>query len=729
MKTLRRSWRKNKKRGQTIVFIILVFQMIFVLMAMMINIGLVVHDKINLQNSVDLAAVYASQRQAEVLNAMAHINYQIRQSYKLMAWRYFVLGSIGANWGGGGTNANYFLTNINPPDSAHCPRIGNGATPSPCSLNDTYNQNNAYAVCMKHPHWHLQGSSGDHLCQKSNFHGSVGIRRPQAVLPDFDIGGGLVGRVFDRLLGGVGLGLDRFIIQNAVEAIADQCKKSSGLNWYMASFFLQAFRMDQWRRKTLIQDLFDKVLVSNQDLTGASLREGVQKTIQKNLTFSNYDHFQNSSLSFTSSSEGKNFNDYFEWEQIFPVLLYVSSTSGNTLNLCDYALVPTFVVPSSIGLDNRDPFYLSSVEAYAHENFSETSKNLFHLSSGFYKKPSSSPFVVQVSVTIDDYKRQIFFPFKESPIQLKATAYAKPFGAVFGPPPFSDTLLPTRNQDYTSTVGTFLANNLPNYSLFPGDSMGLIRKRVQKTWLDLILQNRSSTDPRNEGRTFANYSLLVPETDPLVLNRTPDANQGHEIQRLDSSGIRKLEKAAIAPDLFDLAHYTILPDYMTTLYPKILRNPDLQGGLHGFPGDLGYFNLETLTLLEGSRGIRNLATWREMANEPNYFSVENFRLNFIEDQINSVNEFNTSLPQTIQNLYKVNNPSLVLTSWHSPLPSSDTYGKIGRCDIPNSNSYGVQLRANLFPESEDEEPYNTVPQGCFSGGRSGFSVKLIHSSI
>ena len=166
---------------------------------------------------------------------------------------------------------------------------------------------------------------------------------------------------------------------------------------------------------------------------------------------------------------------------------------------------------------------------------------------------------------------------------------------------------------------------------------------------------------------------------------------------------------------------------MTTLYPKILRNPDLQGGLHGFPGDLGYFNLETLTLLEGSRGISNLATWREMANEPNYFSGGNFRLNFIEDQINSVNEFNTSLPQTIQNLYKVNSPSLVLTSWHSPPPSSGRYGKIGICDIPND--YGVQLRATLFPESEDEEPYNTVPQGCFSGGRSGFSVKLIHSSL
>ena len=65
-----------------------------------------VHDKINLQNSVDIAAYYGAMKQAEMLNAIAHINYQIRQSWKLLTWRYRVLGSMGlthiphpsANW-------------------------------------------------------------------------------------------------------------------------------------------------------------------------------------------------------------------------------------------------------------------------------------------------------------------------------------------------------------------------------------------------------------------------------------------------------------------------------------------------------------------------------------------------------------------------------------------------------------------------------------------------------
>ena len=59
---------------------------------MSINVGLVVYDKINMQNSLDLAAYYGASKQAEVLNAMAHINYQMRQNWKLLTFRYRILG-------------------------------------------------------------------------------------------------------------------------------------------------------------------------------------------------------------------------------------------------------------------------------------------------------------------------------------------------------------------------------------------------------------------------------------------------------------------------------------------------------------------------------------------------------------------------------------------------------------------------------------------------------------
>ncbi len=86
-------WRNQ--RGHMAIFVALIFQILFFFFAMAINVALVVHDKINVQNATDLAAYYAAQRQAEMLNVIAHTNYQIRQSWKLLNWRYYVLGTMG----------------------------------------------------------------------------------------------------------------------------------------------------------------------------------------------------------------------------------------------------------------------------------------------------------------------------------------------------------------------------------------------------------------------------------------------------------------------------------------------------------------------------------------------------------------------------------------------------------------------------------------------------------
>ena len=74
------SKKRKSRTGQMSIFAILIFQSLFILFAMSLNIALVVHDKINLQNSVDLSAYYGAMKQAEMMNVIAHINFQIRQS-------------------------------------------------------------------------------------------------------------------------------------------------------------------------------------------------------------------------------------------------------------------------------------------------------------------------------------------------------------------------------------------------------------------------------------------------------------------------------------------------------------------------------------------------------------------------------------------------------------------------------------------------------------------------
>src|SRR6185369_8635568 len=81
--------------SQATILIGIIFQVVFIFFAMVINVGLLVHDKINLQNSVDIAAYYGAMKQAEVLNTMAHVNYQIRQAWKLFSWRLWVLADAG----------------------------------------------------------------------------------------------------------------------------------------------------------------------------------------------------------------------------------------------------------------------------------------------------------------------------------------------------------------------------------------------------------------------------------------------------------------------------------------------------------------------------------------------------------------------------------------------------------------------------------------------------------
>src|ERR1039457_2966853 len=85
------------QKGQVSILVAIIFQIVFIFFAMVINVGLLVHDKINLQNSVDIAAYYGAMKQAEVLNAIAHVNYELRQIYKLLNWRMWSLGDAGRN--------------------------------------------------------------------------------------------------------------------------------------------------------------------------------------------------------------------------------------------------------------------------------------------------------------------------------------------------------------------------------------------------------------------------------------------------------------------------------------------------------------------------------------------------------------------------------------------------------------------------------------------------------
>ena len=94
-------------KGQMSIFLAVVTVIIIGLMAFVINVGIFVKAKINLQNAVDAAAYSGAAVQARQLTNIAYMNWAMRNIYKEWMFKYYVLGQLGnrntkAPFNGGG---------------------------------------------------------------------------------------------------------------------------------------------------------------------------------------------------------------------------------------------------------------------------------------------------------------------------------------------------------------------------------------------------------------------------------------------------------------------------------------------------------------------------------------------------------------------------------------------------------------------------------------------------
>ena len=79
-------------RGQVSVFLGISLLIIISLLAFVINVGLFVKAKINLQNAVDAAAFAGAAAQARQLTNIGYLNYELRNNYKEWVFKYYVIG-------------------------------------------------------------------------------------------------------------------------------------------------------------------------------------------------------------------------------------------------------------------------------------------------------------------------------------------------------------------------------------------------------------------------------------------------------------------------------------------------------------------------------------------------------------------------------------------------------------------------------------------------------------
>ena len=672
--------KKLHPTGQLSIFAILIFQVLFILFAMSLNIALVVHDKINLQNSVDIAAYYGAMKQAEMMNAIAHINYQIRQSWKLLTWRYRVLGSVGA------TDTTLRLTTPNDTEH-HLPVFKDPIDEGP------------YFFCVGHKDWGgfidhetLAPRSGpplgtDNLCMRMNKDiDPPTVPRVTGTLGSFS---DLLDEI--RNMGiSVGAELDR------------KCNFYGFNSWLLGITAFVHFRKDQSDRKYMIHELA-KLLSEGKgkDLDDRLIKEGVEKTFEKNLSFINKNSFNKdrNQLKHFSSLEGAAPDEWLRDQFFYDLGLYsnfhgsggckkqLSFLNTPPVSANSYPLKDSFI--NQIGRHDPWPACAGSKQCEA--------------SAGLRKIKN---FIVFYSVKAElDYEKQIFLPFSQN-IILKAKAFAKPFGGRIGPntedPGTSvDKRLPLPTLPYITSPIDIDKYHTPNYSRYPGDPWGLRSKVVHHHWAKYIKSHPPSNALQNYLKT-----IYPDENDPLARN----PSLGHP------PGImaRKWELAAVAPDLFDVTYFTILPYYKGAYFPKI-RN--LIPNKNHLRGDFGMYR-GSLPDHFGGKGILKQVGYGSRP-ETDVWSDIRYLPGFPAHIVSLYSSFNKPF-------YKIKSLNLLLTGWNPPKekyrPGDNDYEAAS--DKTNFGKCFLWVHdAGIVPHSSDTR--GKIANGCIYGGRTGYSVKMI----
>lgn len=105
---------KKNELGQLSIFLGICMTVILTMLAFIVNVGLFVKAKINLQNAVDAAAWSGAAVQARQLSNIGYMNWELRNTYKEWMFKYYVLGHMGLprlNYGAvsSASNVDFFL--------------------------------------------------------------------------------------------------------------------------------------------------------------------------------------------------------------------------------------------------------------------------------------------------------------------------------------------------------------------------------------------------------------------------------------------------------------------------------------------------------------------------------------------------------------------------------------------------------------------------------------------
>lgn len=634
------------------VFIALIFQLLFIFFAMVINVGLLVHDKINLQNSVDLAAYYAAGKQAEVLDGIAHSNYQIRQSWKLLSWRIRALGDMGAK--------GHPMLNTPPP--------GTQDTNAAQTARDEKINDDFPALCLKHSWWSVSGGE-ENYCRNKIGNADAQFPDPPIIIP------GLVTVLPINVLLNT-------LLSKLQSNFNDACQGTGPINFMMAVRWMAAYRADIASRVRVIEQYRNNLSSSTsdfQDIEGDQVSQGAQKTLEKNLTASNRD----TTLEFKMYNSLGAQTNWLNKIAVRPRVYYIDPEYKN--NSC--------VVQATDC--SSPPRYKNDATTKALAAICagpQLPTDPMFSTVGYEKNPWVMAYV-GVEATVSG--RRPFAPFG-GPVTLKARAFAKPFGGRIGPwfrsewpqgspgsssGEFVDKMLPIAlntpqaPQDKNTAV--------PNYSRYPGDTLGLRSRltlsQLRKTFLQ---SGTKKLSPEMWGALLGDFSGAG-MVDPLAWETTGEPPQPiPPSQSYNGPWIRAFEIAAVVPDLFDVTYYSIEPQFYQTYVERASANA-FNNAIKPRP-DLGYH--QGSPLYEKMNVFKQIQDYSVRYDPSTAYIIRDPNINTAVGRL-----LTAWAPQQVGSQFTYEFPDSVF----------------GRCPA------GFKQEGRGFPG------------GCGFGGRTGYSVKLI----
>ncbi len=769
--------RKNQK-GQVAIFVALIFQILFVFFAILINVGLLVHHKINLQQSADLAAYYGAMKQAESLNAIAHINYQIKQAWKLLAWRYRIVGTFGfQNTNEGDMKPVMPITlrydtksTINSKDD-----VDNGSC-----VDSSGKVNTATHPFFCIGHGGMKGWRGSK--DENNCKINCGI-----MLSSVPYTVNAVPNISVVINNGISYAIRDAIVQVNTN-LKNLCESVGEVNVSALAKIILSYRREVVMRTQTMMMLAGNL--SNEkflDLDGNEVLKGSENTFKNNLTEANLD--SGTDLKFSS------YNSLSSPECAMEKDIYrAGSKKGKSefLKRIEFNIIEFFIHDCNFsgGVADNSPagqqFTSGTIYNERRDNLSNGEEQGLHKNPKI-KDALDPQIVAEILQLVNAENEKYTVGYEKNPwcpayyfvtassmptipflplvkIKLSAKAVAKPFGGTIGPwfgkewnstttntqesIKYSDQNLqldpnlPIVNDVGGESVGkTKFARFLPNYSRFVGDDLGLSDPEYIAEYHAALL-NRKPSDNGSLGYSSSKNPDSKPGTGILTApGEWPSVNswdEAYDITKANydpitkepnnkDSYFRDLEISAVAPNQFDLSYYSIDPDFYDNYYVR-LSKPAI------------------ISKLKQSAGMgpeKDFFVRPDFGNNKEvYTTKENFSVRHQLEIVKRIFGTNKSGLQASKNSmleafpYLVTKQSSLLTGWtfknfadYDSFPADDVNSPDGtmafaRCrdDWNNENkktAFGNPVESGLPP----------TPGNCVTGGRVGYSVKLVSPSM